>query len=579
MCLAHAALREFCVIAADYSQLSADDRVLQFATFSFDGFVEQCYPPLCVGAALVLRGDELWDTDTLYRQIIEQGVTLADLPAAYWYLLAQEWAAQPQRDKGRLRQVHVGGEAMSLEGLRLGMPPVWATCACSTPTGRPKPRWCPAPTCAPWPTRNNLSACRLAAPCRVVRCTCWTPRAICCRPVASASCASAVTPALPSSYHQRPGLSAERFIADPFSTTPGARLYRSGDLARYREDGALEYLGRIDHQVKIRGFRVELGELEAHLQGLPMISEAAVLVHEGVGGKQLIGYVVSVVPRRGMSRQLTDTVRQALGERLPDYMLPAQLVVMERIAAQPQRQTRPRGASGAEVWEAVAGIAPQGELEIRAGADLAAGVAGAPCRSRKQLLRTGRAFVAGHADRFADSSASGPVGEFAQPVRTPAPCRISPLRCKACGTRQCLRTPGAGGGHSGERQPLSFAQQRLWFLWNLEPDSSMYNMPGALRLRGELNLSALRQTFETLVQRHAVLRTTFYEEDGQAWQRVHAELPLSFRCQRPAAFASAGYRGCSSWPVKKSPGHSICATGRCCGCGCCRSRIRSMCCC
>ncbi|WP_146242186.1 AMP-binding protein, partial [Pseudomonas jessenii] len=81
--------------------------------------VEQCYPPLCVGAALVMRGDELWDTDTLYRQIIEQGVTLADLPAAYWFLLSQEWGAQPQRDKGRLRQVHVGGEAMSLEGLKL----------------------------------------------------------------------------------------------------------------------------------------------------------------------------------------------------------------------------------------------------------------------------------------------------------------------------------------------------------------------------------------------------------------------------------------------------------------------------
>ncbi|MEG2798090.1 MAG: AMP-binding protein, partial [Pseudomonas sp.] len=117
--IAHGALREFCTIAAEYSQLTPQDRVLQFATFSFDGFVEQCFPPLCEGACLVLRGDETWDTATLYEQIIEHGVTLADLPAAYWFLLAQDWAADPQRSRGRLRQVHVGGEAMSVEGLKL----------------------------------------------------------------------------------------------------------------------------------------------------------------------------------------------------------------------------------------------------------------------------------------------------------------------------------------------------------------------------------------------------------------------------------------------------------------------------
>ncbi len=113
----HAALGQFCDSAAVYSRLCAADRVLQFATFSFDGFVEQCYPPLCVGAALIMRGDELWDAGQLAREIVEQGVTLADLPAAYWYLLAKECAVE-HRALGNLRQVHVGGEAMSVEGLR-----------------------------------------------------------------------------------------------------------------------------------------------------------------------------------------------------------------------------------------------------------------------------------------------------------------------------------------------------------------------------------------------------------------------------------------------------------------------------
>ncbi|MNQ60352.1 Linear gramicidin synthase subunit B [compost metagenome] len=116
--------------------------------------------------------------------------------------------------------------------------------------------------------------------------------------------------------------------------------------------------------------------------------------------------------------------------------------------------------------------------------------------------------------------------------------RLEDFAAQVQALQHSCERPALVADTSGERQPLSFAQQRLWFLWNLEPDSSMYNMPGALRLRGELNLDALRRTFETLVQRHAVLRTTFYEEDGQAWQRVHGQLPLSFEASdlrhRPA---------------------------------------------
>ncbi|WP_392890556.1 amino acid adenylation domain-containing protein [Pseudomonas migulae] len=525
VCLAHAALREFCVIAADYSQLSATDRVLQFATFSFDGFVEQCYPPLCVGAALVLRGDELWDTDTLYRQIIEQGVTLADLPAAYWYLLAQDWAAQPRRDKGRLRQVHVGGEAMSLEGLKL-----WHAAG----LGDVRLLNTYGPTEATVVSSTHL--CTLADTQNLI----GVPigRALPGRALYVLDSEGHLLPTgcvgelciggdagIAQHYHQRPGLSAERFIADPFSTTPGARLYRSGDLARYREDGALEYLGRIDHQVKIRGFRVELGELEAHLQGLPMISEAAVLVHEGVGGKQLIGYVVPVLPNAD-ARQLTDTVRQVLGERLPDYMLPAQLVVMSALPLNRNGKLDRAALPAPEVWEAVAGSAPQGELEI----ELA--------QIWQQVLQVARVdrensfFELGGHSLLATQIVSqirqrlglsvSLRSLFEHPRLQDFAVQVQGLRHAAC------ERPALVADQSGERQPLSFAQQRLWFLWNLEPDSSMYNMPGALRLRGGLNLSGLQQTFETLVQRHAVLRTTFYEEDGQAWQRVHAGLPLDF---------------------------------------------------
>ncbi|WP_223465806.1 non-ribosomal peptide synthetase [Pseudomonas sp. GL-RE-26] len=536
VCLAHAALREFCVIAADYSQLTAQDRVLQFATFSFDGFVEQCYPPLCVGAALVMRGDELWDTDTLYRQIIEQGVTLADLPAAYWFLLAQEWATQPQRDKGRLRQVHVGGEAMSLEGLKLwhaaGLGdvrllntygPTEATVVSSIHE------------CTLADTRNHLGVpIGKALPGRALYVLDSEGHLL------PTGCVGELCiggdAGLAQRYHLRPGLSAERFIADPFSTTPGARLYRSGDLARYREDGALEYLGRIDHQLKIRGFRVELGELEAHLQGLPMISEAAVLVHEGVGGKQLIGYVVPA--DAGLlaadACQLTDTVRRTLGERLPDYMLPAQLVLLAALPLNRNGKLDRAALPAPQVWEAEVGSAPQGTLEI----ELA--------QIWRQVLQVSRVDRENSFFELGGHSllATQIVSQIRQRLGLSVSLRslfehprLEDFAAQVQALQHSCERPALVADTSGERQPLSFAQQRLWFLWNLEPDSSMYNMPGALRLRGELNLDALRLSFETLVQRHAVLRTTFYEEDGQAWQRVHGQLPLSFEAsdlrQRP----------------------------------------------
>ncbi|MFL8990198.1 amino acid adenylation domain-containing protein [Pseudomonas sp. QLc11A] len=527
VCLAHAALREFCVIAADYSQLTAQDRVLQFATFSFDGFVEQCYPPLCVGAALVMRGDELWDTDTLYRQIIAHGVTLADLPAAYWFLLAQEWAAQPQREKGRLRQVHVGGEAMSLEGLKLwhaaGLGdvrllntygPTEATVVSSThectladtrnPLGVPIGRALPGRSLYVLDSEGHL------LPTGCVGELCIGGDA-----------------GLAQRYHQRPGLSAERFIADPFSATPGARLYRSGDLARYREDGALEYLGRIDHQVKIRGFRVELGELEAHLQGLPMISEAAVLVHEGVGGKQLIGYVVPASGEQldADARQLTDTVRRSLGERLPDYMLPTQLVLLAALPLNRNGKLDRAALPAPPVWEAATGSAPQGALEIQL------------AQIWQQVLQVSRVDRENSFFELGGHSllATQIVSQIRQRMGLSVSLRslfehprLEDFAAQVQTLQHRCERPALVADTSGERQPLSFAQQRLWFLWNLEPDSSMYNMPGALRLRGEVNLDALRQTFETLVQRHAVLRTTFYEEDGQTWQRVHGQMPLSF---------------------------------------------------
>jgi non-ribosomal peptide synthetase component E (peptide arylation enzyme) len=134
-------------------------------------------------------------------------------------------------------------------------------------------------------------------------------------------------------YHDRPALTAERFLPDPFGN--GARLYRTGDLARYRADGVIEYLGRVDHQVKIRGFRIELGEIEACLLALASIREAAVVAQEGPGGLQLVAYLIAANPQDADPAVLRDTLKSALAPLLPDYMIPAHWMLLEHFPLTP----------------------------------------------------------------------------------------------------------------------------------------------------------------------------------------------------------------------------------------------------
>ena len=118
MGVAHHALVEHAYIAIDFFKLRSTDRMLQFSTINFDGFIEQLFPPLCAGATIVLRGPQLWDSETFYRELMDKRITVADLTTAYWFLLVQDFAKMGPRDYGALRQVHAGGEAMSPEGIK-----------------------------------------------------------------------------------------------------------------------------------------------------------------------------------------------------------------------------------------------------------------------------------------------------------------------------------------------------------------------------------------------------------------------------------------------------------------------------
>jgi amino acid adenylation domain-containing protein/non-ribosomal peptide synthase protein (TIGR01720 family) len=517
--IAHAALREFCQTAADYSVLSASDRVLQFATFSFDGFVEQCFPALCVGAALIMRGDDVWDAGRLAAEIVQQGVTVADLPAAYWYLLARECASGVVRNLGDLRQVHVGGEAMSVEGLRLWHHAGLSHVRLLNTYG---------PTEAT--VVSSVHECRLVD----ANDAFGIPigRAIAGRALYVLDAAGQLLPnggvgelcigapaSLAQSYFDRPALTAERFLPDPFARELGARLYRSGDLARYNADGNLEYVGRIDHQVKIRGFRIEMGEIEACLQAREDVREAAVIAQDGT---QLVAYVVAsgaVVSETEYLEGLKTVLRQSL----PEYMVPNHLILLARLPLNDNgkldRKALPRVEAGdaqrafvapaegletqlAQIWQEVLQVERVGRddnfFELGGHSLLVLQVIS---RVRQQLqleLSVSSLFSAANLTEFAERAALANVS--GQPVLQRAPI--------------------------DQPQILSYAQQRQWILWQLDPQSSAYNIPAALRLKGTLNREALREAFAHLQARHQTLRTTFEQDGQQARPVLHDNLAL-----------------------------------------------------
>ncbi|CAN7588724.1 amino acid adenylation domain-containing protein [Pseudomonas sp. LjRoot263] len=337
--ITQAALTRHAQVALEFLGLSAQDRSLQFATFNFDAFVEQLYPALICGASVVLRGPEIWDSETWYRELLDKQFSVSDLTTTYWNMLAKDFAAAGQRDYGALRQVIVGGEAMPPEGVAawgkagLGHVKLLNTYG---------------------PTETTVSATvldcsdyvtgQIALPKSMPIGQPLAGRAIYLLdaggqpvPVGVVGELMIAGDLLARGYFKRPELTAERFIPDPFDVQGGGRLYRTGDLARYRADGVIEYAGRLDHQVKIRGFRIELGEIESCLLRSPQVREALVVAREGAVGLQLVGYVVAQSDSLSEQQQLDlrETLKAELKANLPDYMVPSHLLVLAAMPLSP----------------------------------------------------------------------------------------------------------------------------------------------------------------------------------------------------------------------------------------------------
>ena len=333
-------------------------------------------------------------------------------------------------------------------------------------------------------------------------------------------------PGLAAAYINLPELTAQRFVPATFSMRPGERLYKTGDLVRRLADGNLEFLGRLDHQVKVRGFRIELGEIEAALAAHPLVKEVVVAAREDRrGANWLVAYVVPKPGGVGDSSEM----RRFLRQRLPEYMIPSAFVILEALPltsnGKLDRQAlpmpsleRPAGAGDFvsprnHSEEIVAGICAEvlGLEQIGVNDN----VFDLGCHSllaTKIVLRIREAFqvelplvrlfekptVAGLAEALESCGKSGAGLEV-------PPIRIAPR---------------------DQALPLSFAQERLWFLSQLDPTNTSYYVPRALRISGAFSVRVLEQSFSEIIRRHEILRTTFPMVDGRPVQVINAYEPI-----------------------------------------------------
>jgi amino acid adenylation domain-containing protein len=324
-------------------------------------------------------------------------------------------------------------------------------------------------------------------------------------------------------YIHRADLTAERFVRNPFSADPTARLYRSGDRVRFLPDGNLEFLGRIDHQVKLRGFRIELGEIEAVLASHPAVRELAVLVREDTPGqKRLVAYLVFAPGQTTPPHQLAGFLKRTL----PDYMVPSAFVMLEELPLTPNGKIDYRALPVPESAERASGIEELSPLE-----EVIAGT-WAEVLKRDHIGRHENFFeLGGHS-----LMATQVISRLRQSLRIDLPLRImfeSPTVAHLATAVDTARRAEEGLQLTSiervsrqQKLPLSFAQQRLWFLNQMEPDSAFYNIPRTLRLTGELRVDALRASLQEITRRHEVLRTTFASAGNEPVQVIAPSLTV-----------------------------------------------------
>jgi amino acid adenylation domain-containing protein len=513
--MAHREVVQFAACIPDTMPVGPGDRVAQASNASFDAAVFEIWGALLNGATLVgIDRDVLLSAPLLGQALRGQGITHLYQTAA---LFNQHVREQVDVYAG-LRQLVFGAEAVGTESvrrmLREGKParvlheygPTEATVWCTleeveevaedAPTvliGKPIPNaraYVLDPAGEPLPVGVPGDLCIGGD--GVVR-----------------------------GYLGRPGLTAERFVPDPFAAAPGARMYRTGDRARWRAGGKLEFLGRLDDQVKIRGFRIEPGEVEGAIAAYPGVRHVRVMMREDQpGDKRLVAYVVGEMDMDGL--------RAHLRQGLPEYMVPQAIVALDRLPLNANGKVDRKALPAPEY--AVAAdryVAPRTPTE-----EVLAGIWAEVLNVERVGAEDGFFELGGHsllATRVAARvravfGVELPLrAVFEHAVVSELAAEIDRLRGSGAAAGEDAIAPAAREGDL----PVTFAQERLWFVDALDPGSPVYAIPFSYNIAGDLDADALRRALAELVRRHEPLRTTFAAVDGVPVQRI-APAPADF---------------------------------------------------
>ena len=330
-------------------------------------------------------------------------------------------------------------------------------------------------------------------------------------------------------YLNQPELTTERFIPHPFSDEPNAKLYKTGDLVRYLPDGNLEFLGRMDNQVKIRGFRIELGEIEAAIIQHPSVREVVVLAREEEPeNKRLVAYIVPA-KKHGEKTNYNNNLRLFLREKLPEYMVPSAFVMLKSLPLTPNgkvdRVALPECDRAQQELE-ITFVAPRTPVE-----EILAGI-WAKILGLEQVSIHDNFFDLGGHSLLATQVISRLREAFK--VELHLRCLFESLTVAELAKKIATTQTEKGlfsqiDRTSRDRElPLSFAQQRLWFLHQLEPKSPAYNLPKTVRLRGKLNIAALEGSLREVMRRHEILRTNFTVRNGKSVQVIAENTIINF---------------------------------------------------
>ncbi|WP_183157780.1 non-ribosomal peptide synthetase, partial [Burkholderia pseudomallei] len=519
----------------EYLELDASDRVLQFSNIAFDASVEEIFATLSCGATLVLRTDRwLADAETFWALCGAQRISIVDLPAQFFGQLALSGRRAVPTG---VRCVVIGGEAVGASALD-----AWFAEA-----GR-RPRL--FNTYGPTETTVSVTVHevrgrhddanvigRPIANTRVYVLDAWLRPA----PIGVAGELYIGGVQVARGYLNRPELTRERFIDDPFVT--GGRLYRTGDLARWRTDGRLEYLGRNDFQVKIRGFRIELGEIEAQLAKVTGVREVVVLARDSAADTDQNADLNASATANSSEKRLVAyytgdadvaALRAQAAQHLPSYMVPSAYVRLDAWPLTPNGKLDRRAlpAPADDAYARAEYEAPQGAKEEALAAIW------------RELLHVER--VSRHDNFFELGGHSLLAVQLVSRLRQALSVEVAlgtvfdaPVLSALAERLEAENTevlPPIPLAPRDGRIALSLAQQRLWFLTQLEGVSEAYHMSGAVRLDGPLNREVLQRALNRIVMRHEALRTCFAREEGEPIQVIqpHADLTVSYHDLREA---------------------------------------------